>query len=723
MSLVLEVEFLTGACRAARSPASEVPDWPPQPDRVFSALVCAWAVRGGRRDERQALEWLEAQPPPAVHASGHAARTAPDVFVPPNDLKFSKTAKTYIKVMPDARPRQPRRFPVARPHDPVMAIVWPEAPGPDLRESLHGVARDVAYLGHSTSLVRCRFLPGDSVTLPHPGTPARRTVYPGRLAELEAAYRANPVRPVIRPGTSASRAPATSTGEPSAEWLVLEAIEGQTPDLRASALVCRALRRALMSGYRRADMGDVIPEIVSGHTADRSPTRLPHLAIVPLAFAGYPHADGRVFGLALVPPAGTDLRAIPGFVRAFEEVAPYEPGRERRVLKLEGASFGKPLHLAPAGATTIRSLSPAPYTESGAGVGERHADRARPASETERRPGDPRDHRRRLRERRLAASRSGSHSGREALRHRRCAAGAAAGWRAGLDRLEDARIARHTLAGSCGRRFRMRHGGSGTAGRRPVRRSWAVPSPGELIVDLVAADFAIFFRAIHGCPPFPWQQRLVDLLAEGDEWPDVLDLPTGSGKTAALDAAVFHMALRFECPARAALRIALVVDRRLVVDDAHKRATKIEKALDGAARAAEAECGVPAPLRARGRGGPSPATSGRRWRAAARRESTSRRRATGVRLGADADAADNSLLDRRSGGFAAVVSGLRRVRSHEAGSRRTVRPAQPDSCWTRPICRNRFGRPSMPCRRLAGLRYGRSCSLRHRALNRSAPSD
>ena len=113
-------------------------------------------------------------------------------------------------------------------------------------------------------------------------------------------------------------------------------------------------------------------------------------------------------------------------------------------------------------------------------------------------------------------------------------------------------------------------------------------------MDLVAADFATFFRAIHGDPPFPWQQRLVNLLAEGDEWPDVLDLPTGSGKTAALDAAVFHMALRFECPARAALRIALVVDRRLVVDDAHKRATKIEKALDEAARAAEAECEVPA---------------------------------------------------------------------------------------------------------------------------------
>ena len=113
-------------------------------------------------------------------------------------------------------------------------------------------------------------------------------------------------------------------------------------------------------------------------------------------------------------------------------------------------------------------------------------------------------------------------------------------------------------------------------------------------MDLGAADFAVFFRAIHGYPPFPWQQRLVDLLAECDVWPDVLDLPTGSGKTAALDAAVFHMALRFECPARAALRIALVVDRRLVVDDAYERARKIETTLDEAARSADAECGVPA---------------------------------------------------------------------------------------------------------------------------------
>ena len=98
-------------------------------------------------------------------------------------------------------------------------------------------------------------------------------------------------------------------------------------------------------------------------------------------------------------------------------------------------------------------------------------------------------------------------------------------------------------------------------------------------MELRPDDFAGFFRAIHGCDPFPWQQALVESLAKCSEWPDVLDLPTGSGKTAALDAAVFHLALCVHQPRLPALRIALVVDRRLVVDDAFARAEKIANAL------------------------------------------------------------------------------------------------------------------------------------------------
>ena len=94
-------------------------------------------------------------------------------------------------------------------------------------------------------------------------------------------------------------------------------------------------------------------------------------------------------------------------------------------------------------------------------------------------------------------------------------------------------------------------------------------------------DFAAFFMEVHGCDPFPWQKRLLERVAAKGEWPRVLDLPTGSGKTAAIDIAAFHLALeanRGEAR-RAPVRIAFVVDRRLVVDDAAKRAQKLSDAL------------------------------------------------------------------------------------------------------------------------------------------------
>ncbi len=101
---------------------------------------------------------------------------------------------------------------------------------------------------------------------------------------------------------------------------------------------------------------------------------------------------------------------------------------------------------------------------------------------------------------------------------------------------------------------------------------------------LDASEFPAIFAAVHGTPPFPWQRRLVDRLAAGGGWPDALDLPTGSGKTAALDAALFHLALQADGGAgrQAPLRIAFVVDRRIVVDAAADRADAIKKALCGA---------------------------------------------------------------------------------------------------------------------------------------------
>lgn len=98
---------------------------------------------------------------------------------------------------------------------------------------------------------------------------------------------------------------------------------------------------------------------------------------------------------------------------------------------------------------------------------------------------------------------------------------------------------------------------------------------------LTVADFDAFFEEVHRHKPFPWQKRLLRQIAGDGGWPSVLDLPTGSGKTAAIDIAVFHLALEADRgpERRAPVRIAFVVDRRLVVDDAFARADKLANAL------------------------------------------------------------------------------------------------------------------------------------------------
>ena len=97
---------------------------------------------------------------------------------------------------------------------------------------------------------------------------------------------------------------------------------------------------------------------------------------------------------------------------------------------------------------------------------------------------------------------------------------------------------------------------------------------------LTAADFAAFFHAVHGVDPFPWQQRLVKDLLEGEGWPSTMALPTASGKTSVMDAAVFALAAEVgQATRRHARRIFFVVDRRVVVDDAFARARKLADAL------------------------------------------------------------------------------------------------------------------------------------------------
>lgn len=97
-------------------------------------------------------------------------------------------------------------------------------------------------------------------------------------------------------------------------------------------------------------------------------------------------------------------------------------------------------------------------------------------------------------------------------------------------------------------------------------------------------DFPAFFRALWGHDPFPWQTLLAERGAVGN-WPEAISLPTATGKTACLDAAIYTLAMQADRPLAertASRRIWFVVDRRIVVDEAHDRARRLAEKLSAA---------------------------------------------------------------------------------------------------------------------------------------------
>lgn len=104
------------------------------------------------------------------------------------------------------------------------------------------------------------------------------------------------------------------------------------------------------------------------------------------------------------------------------------------------------------------------------------------------------------------------------------------------------------------------------------------------------AEFCAYFEAAWGHPPFAWQADLAARVLAGQAdanapaWPEVIALPTASGKTACMDVAVFALAadagrLAAGLPLRMPRRIFFVVDRRVIVDEAFDRAQTLANTL------------------------------------------------------------------------------------------------------------------------------------------------
>ena len=245
--LAIEVNFLTGRYVATAHNDRERSEWPPEPARLFSAMVAVWAEVGEDPAEREALEWLEALPPPALTASAAVPRRVVSHFVPVNDsrivsgayydrraeridafeaqfeeelarsggeltkkaeglrTKMSKDADvadqvskvgrvpvaSALELLPDGRVKQERQFPSMTPEEPRTTFVWRDADASDATaEVLDGLLARVTRLGHSASLVSCRVVDAipEPSHVPHTGVDMIRCTAAGQLRALEKRF-------------------------------------------------------------------------------------------------------------------------------------------------------------------------------------------------------------------------------------------------------------------------------------------------------------------------------------------------------------------------------------------------------------------------------------------------------------------------------------------------------------------------------------------------------
>ena len=214
--LTLQVELLCGRYTATSYNNRAAIEWPPHPQRLFSALVATWADADvPSEEEREVLEWLSALGAPAIHFTQASRRHQGVVYVPVNDaavaratpelygplvaavvgarsangetgvateprtavavatatararagsakatgLRRSESNSTVaegLRVLPDLRGRQGRFFPTVVPDLPVIWYCWPAAEvAADTLAVLDRLVARAHRLGHSSTFVSC----------------------------------------------------------------------------------------------------------------------------------------------------------------------------------------------------------------------------------------------------------------------------------------------------------------------------------------------------------------------------------------------------------------------------------------------------------------------------------------------------------------------------------------------------------------------------------------
>ncbi|MSP26707.1 MAG: type I-U CRISPR-associated protein Cas5/Cas6, partial [Myxococcales bacterium] len=372
----------------------EQPEWPVHPARLFSALVAAHHATGQPMpDERAALQWLACLSAPAIAAGEALPRDVVPVFVPVNDTAVTWTnavekkdaelaqaerdlagandkerkaaekavvkarksleeaiARAHVspekpsgkdlteslKLLPDRRGKQLRRFPSVSLDSPVQRFVWDTTEGLEThRKALARLCAQVTRVGHSSTLVEVVL--DDEAPEPdwvplEGGELTMRVAGPGQLEALEQEHeRHQGTDPRIlpcrfqtygRPGDEAAPTPASpSLG--FGDWVVYEVEPSpfestqRHVDGRLALALAKAMRGAMIP---RSDVAG--RAILAGHAVDGTPLTSPHVGYLPLPFVGHEHADGSIKGIAVAIPRGAsdeERRAIHGALWSWEK--------------------------------------------------------------------------------------------------------------------------------------------------------------------------------------------------------------------------------------------------------------------------------------------------------------------------------------------------------------------------------------------------------------------
>lgn len=307
--MYLRVFFPSGRFYGAELHDPSLPEWPPHPSRLYSALVASAYRSGGGMTEnkRKALKWFESLAPPSVALPAAELSNAPVSYVPPGDVRGQKGKKGQEQYEHGIhRWRQPRYFPSAFIlGDSVVSYGWEEDPDMDIFAALEKICQGVTHVGTSHSVVAMKItlgtMPYTAGLEPHPsGDIFLRVPAPGRLLELDEAF--DQTSGVRRPAPTCEYVASyrqirfRSVDDTRMSELLTLRISGSMHGADTSEYLGRTVRRAVMS-----ILGDDAPPAIHGHNGGM------HVGWLPLPDVGHAHATGRIVGMGIMLPAGLNL--------------------------------------------------------------------------------------------------------------------------------------------------------------------------------------------------------------------------------------------------------------------------------------------------------------------------------------------------------------------------------------------------------------------------------